>query len=447
MPSAYTILFFILALVALATFLVPAGSYRFQEGVPVAGSYHTLSQSPQGLGALLRASFTGFREAADICVFLLMVGGFLGVVMKSGAVDAALRRLIRRLNGREQILIPVLMCFLGLGGSSFGMWEETMAFFPLLIPVFLAAGYDALVGISVILLGAGAGVIASTVNPFATGIASGFAGVSLGEGLGLRLLQWVLFEGAAIVAVMRYAAKVKRPPPEREGEASEQEAFSGRQKAILWVFAGTFLLMVYGVTPLQEMGLPLPTLGWWFPELSALFLVGAVAAGLLDRQGETTLIETFLAGAGELLGVAFLIGISRGVTVLMDAGHITDTLLYWGEKALSGLGPVGFILLVFLLYLPLTVLIPSTSGLAALTIPLAAPLAGFAGVSGALVVTAFQTASGIVNLVTPTSAVVMGALTLGKVPYDRWLRFSGTLLAFDLLTSLALLTVSAAMGG
>ncbi len=198
-----------------------------------------------------------------------------------------------------------------------------MAFFPLLIPVFLAAGYDALVGISVILLGAGAGVIASTVNPFATGIASGFAGVSLGEGLGLRLLQWVLFEGAAIVTVMRYAAKVKRPPPEMEGEAAEHETLSGRQKAILLVFAGTFLLMVYGVTPFEEMGLPLPTLGWWFPELSALFLVGAVVAGLLDRQGETTLIETFLAGAGELLGVAFLIGISRGVTVLMDAGHIT----------------------------------------------------------------------------------------------------------------------------
>ena len=162
--------------------------------------------------AVLKAAFSGFYDAVDVCVFILMVGGFLGVVMKTGAVDAGVDRIIQRLGGRERWLIPILMIAFGLGGTTYGMWEETMAFYPLLIPVFLAAGYDAVVGISVILLGAGAGVISSTVNPFATGIAAGFAGVSLGEGILLRILQWIVFESAAIWYVMAYAAKVKRNP-------------------------------------------------------------------------------------------------------------------------------------------------------------------------------------------------------------------------------------------
>ena len=194
MPTAYTILFLLLILVAAATWIIPAGSYDYVDGVPVAGTYHTVEQNPQGVGDVLKAAFSGFYDAVDVCIFILMVGGFLGVVMKTGAVDAGVGNVIRLLGGREKWLIPILMLLFGLGGTTYGMWEETMAFYPLLIPVFLAAGYDAVVGISVILLGAGAGVIASTVNPFATGIAAGFAGVSLGEGIVLRLLEWGAFE-------------------------------------------------------------------------------------------------------------------------------------------------------------------------------------------------------------------------------------------------------------
>ena len=174
----------------------------------MAGTYHTVEQNPQGVGDVLKAAFSGFYDAVDVCIFILMVGGFLGVVMKTGAVDAGVGIVIRLLGGREKWLIPILMLLFGLGGTTYGMWEETMAFYPLLIPVFLAAGYDAVVGISVILLVAGAGVCASTGNPFATGIAAGFAGVSLGEGIVLRLLEWVAFEAAAIWFVMAYAAKV-----------------------------------------------------------------------------------------------------------------------------------------------------------------------------------------------------------------------------------------------
>ena len=455
MPTAYTILFLLLILVAAATWIIPAGSYDYADGVPIAGTYHAVEQNPQGPGDVLRAAFSGFYDAVDVCVFILMVGGFLGVVMKTGAVDAGVADIIRRLGGREKWLIPILMVLFGLGGTTYGMWEETMAFYPLLIPVFLAAGYDAVVGIAVILLGAGAGVIASTVNPFATGIAAGFAGVSLGDGILLRLLELVAFEAAAIWFVMAYAAKVKRDPARSvvgvgagkiQVAVDGQVDFTPRRKLIMVLFTATFLLMVYAVIPFDEMGLPLPVLGWWFPELSALFLAAGVIIGLIGRMGEEELAETYVAGCADLLGVAFIIGISRGITVLMRDGAITDTILHWGEGALSGTGPVAFTLLVFLLYLPLTILIPSSSGLATLSIPVVAPLGKFAGVGGDLVVTAFQSASGLVNILTPTAAVVMGALALGHVSYDRWLKYVWKLMAVFFLLALAFLAAGTALG-
>lgn len=453
MPTAYTILFVLLLLVALSTWIIPTGAYTYQDGVPAAGSYHAIPSNPQGIGAVLKASFSGFYDAVDVCIFVLMVGGFLGIVMKTGAVDAGVSRIIHRLNGKEQLLIPILMLFFGLGGTTYGMWEETMAFYPLLVPVFLAAGYDELVGISVILLGAGAGIIGSTVNPFATGIAAGFAGVSLGRGLLLRLVIWVLLEGAAIWFVMVYAARIKqrgRPStPEASNfriETQEPPPLTGRRKVILVLFGLTFLMMIYSVIPFDEIGVPLPSLGWWFPELSALFLLSGIVVGVLDRMPEEQIAETFVAGCGDLLGVALIIGISRGITVLMHDGRITDTILHWGEMALAGAGPAAFVLLVYLLYLPLTFLIPSSSGLAALSVPIVAPLAQFSGVGGDLVVTAFQSACGLINLVTPTSAVVMGALALAHVPYDRWLKYVWKLLLGFFLLIALLLTVGVWFG-
>lgn len=455
MPTAYTILFLLLILVAIATWIIPAGSYDYVDGVPVSGTYHPVEQNPQGVGDVLKAVFSGFYDAVDVCIFILMVGGFLGVVMKTGAVDAGVANIIRLLGGREKWLIPILMILFGLGGTTYGMWEETMAFYPLLIPVFLAAGYDAVVGISVILLGAGAGVIASTVNPFATGIAAGFAGVSLGDGILLRLAELVVFEAAAIWFVMAYAARIKRNPSKSvvgvgagkiQVTMDQQVPFTAKRKVIMAFFTLTFLIMVYAVVPFDEMGLPLPTLGWWFPELSALFLVAGVVIGLIDRMSEEELVETYVAGCADLLGVAFIIGISRGITVLMNDGAITDTVLHWGERALSGTGAIGFTLLVFVLYLPLTILIPSSSGLATLSIPIVAPLGKFAGVGGDLVVTAFQSASGLVNILTPTAAVLMGALALGHVPYDRWVKYVWKLMAVFLLLALGFLILGVLLG-
>ena len=456
MPTAYTILFLLIVAVAISTRFIPAGSYEYDaDGVPQTGTYHTVEANPAGIGAVLKAPFSGFYDAVDVCVFILMVGGFLGVVMKTGAIDAGVSNVIRLLGGREKYLIPLLMIVFGLGGTTYGMWEETMAFYPLLIPVFLAAGYDAIVGISVILLGAGAGIIASTVNPFATGIASGFAGVSLGDGILLRLLMWVVFEGVAIWYVAAYAARVKRDPSASvvgvgagrlHVDARETLPLTSRRKVILAVFAATFTIMVYGVVPFDEMGLPIPVLGWWFPELSALFVVAAIVVGLIDGMGEEELAECFVSGCADLLGVAFIIGISRGITVVMNDAAVTDTVLHWGEDALSGAGALAFTILVYFIYLPLSVLIPSSSGLATLSVPILAPLGRFAGVGGELVVTAFQAASGLVNMVTPTAAVLMGALALGHVGYDRWFRYVWKLMALFLLLTVGFLAAGALLG-
>jgi uncharacterized ion transporter superfamily protein YfcC len=296
-------------------------------------------------------------------------------------------------------------------------------------------------------------VLASTVNPFATGIASGFAGVSLGDGLITRLVMLVLFDAVAIWYVMAYARKVRGAPEKSlvSGFSRKFDARKGgdvptltsRRKVALSIFAAVFLVMVYAVIPFDEIGVPIPTLGWWFPELSGLFLVGGIVIGIAYGLGEADTADAFVAGAADLVGVGLIIGISRGITVLMDGGQITDTVLYWGERALEGTGSVVFLLLVYLIYIPLSILIPSSSGLATLSVPILAPLGQFAGVGGELIVTAFQSASGLVNIITPTAAVVMGGLALGDVPYDRWVRFVWKLILIFFLLTVAFLAVSA----
>ena len=453
MPTAFTILFAIILVMTILTWVVPSGSYEYTaDGQPIAGSYHRVDNQGQPITAVLTAPLEGLYEAIDSAAFILMVGGFLGVVAKTGALDAGIANIIRKLKGREKLLIPILMGAFALGGTTFGMAEETIAFYPLVLPIMVAAGYDARTGVAVILLGAGAGVIGSTVNPFATGIAAGFAGVSLGQGIGLRLVILFIMLALSIWFVMSYAQRVWNEPGKSlvadmrtENSAhfsalrQEEIHMTGIHKLALALFALTFLVMIYAVIPFQDMGLPLPALGWWFPELSALFLGASILLGLCCGLAEGEIVNSFVSGAAELLSVAFIIGVSRGITVIMSRGQITDTILNLGERALTGAGSAGFLALTYLLFLPLSFLIPSTSGLAALSMPIMAPLADFAGVGRALVITAFQSASGLVNLITPTSAVVMGALALGRVPFDRWLRFTWKLLLLLFAVLLALL--------
>ena len=339
-------------------------------------------------------------------------------------------------------MIPLLMSVFALGGTTFGMAEESLAFYVLVITVMVAAGYDTLTGAAVVLLGAGVGVMGSTINPFATGIASGFAGVSISDGLLLRLVLLLVSLAIAIGFVMRYAERVKKDPTrslvfdskaENDArfrlEGAEVAELTGRHKAILGVFGLAFLVMMYGVIPWEDMGLGLPTLWWWFPEMTASFLLFAIVIGLIGGMREGQLTESFVAGARDLLGVALIIGIARGITVVMTNGEITDTVLHWAELALGDVGQAAFSIVMYGLFLPLSFLIPSSSGLATVAMPIMAPLAGFVGVAPSLVVTAYQSASGLMNLFIPTSAVVMGGLAIARVPYGRYLRWVWPLLA------------------
>ena len=429
LPSAFVILLAIIIVLAILTWIIPAGQYDYIEenGVakPIAGSFHYVEQNPQGIIDVILAPISGFIDGIEIITFILAIGGFLGVVMKTGAINKGISRLIIKLNGKEKWLIPILMLCFAVGGSTFGMAEETLAFYPLLIPAFMSAGYTAMTAVSVILLGAGIGVIASTVNPFATGIASGFAGISLGDGILLRLLIFVVLAGFAIWFVMRYAEKTRSLQKEQQTiDKNHNEPLSKKEILVLSLFGLSFLLMIYAVIPFSDMGINfLPTWGWWFAELSAWFFFMSIVIGLVYRMKETEIGESFVSGAADMLGVVFIIGISRGITIIMNDGMITDTILHYGETLLTGTGSYIFIALSYIFYLPLSFLIPSTSGLATLSMPILAPMADFAGISRALMVTIFQSAAGIINLITPTSAVVMGALAFGKIPYQNWLKF------------------------
>jgi uncharacterized ion transporter superfamily protein YfcC len=473
-PTAFTILFILLVLIAAATWVIPAGSYDYNEnGEPIPGTYHTVAPNPQNL---FKSALTGpingmygikasdgsvdvwnsgdLFGAIDVALFILVIGGFLGVTMKTGAINAGIAAAVARLKGKERWMFPVLMTIFAIGGTTYGMAEETLAFYALIITVMLAAGYDALSAGGLILLGAGIGVLGSTVNPFATGIASGFANTTISEGLVGRLVLLVIGTVIGIVFMMRYGEKVRQDPTksliydqkadlEKQfkggGEGTEFQEFTRRRKVILALFALAFVVMIYGVIPWEDLGISLPTLWWWFPEMTANFLFFGILIGLIGQMAEKDLVNTFVDGARDLLGVALIIAIARGITVIMNNGLITDTVLYWAEQAVKGLGGVGFVLVTYLLYIPLSFLIPSTSGLATVSMPIMAPLATFAKVPTYLVVTAYQAASGLVNLVTPTSAVVMGGLAIARVGYGTWWRFVWPVLALLVVISIIVL--------
>jgi uncharacterized ion transporter superfamily protein YfcC len=405
---------------------------------------------------VLLAPIAGFYDpvsyaanAIDVSLFVLIIGGFIGVVTATGAIDAGIKRAMTRAKGREVWMIPFLMALFALGGTTYGMAEETLAFYLILTPVMIAAGYDALVAVAVILLGAGIGVLGSTINAFSTVIASDAAGVTFADGLPLRLAILAVTWLVTVAFVMRYAARVKADPSKslvfdrkatNEAHFLKDTAadidFTGLQKLVLSLFALTFAVMIWGVS----------TGGWWMAEMSALFLVAAIIIGIVGRLGETKLVEAFVNGARDLLGVALIIGLARGIVVVMDAGHITDTILHAAELSVAGLSKTAFILVIYWIEVGMSFFVPSTSGLAVLSMPILAPVADFAGVKRELVVTAFATASGMVNLITPTSAVVMGGLAIGRVPYERWLRFVWPLLLVLTLILMAALTLAVTVG-
>ncbi len=461
-PSAYTILFALIAVVALLTWIVPAGQYNrvmneeLGKEVPVTGTYHAVESNPQGVVDVLLAPIDGFYDhdsyeaaAIDVSLFILIIGGFLGLVTKTGAIDAGIERVTARLQGKEELMIPILMALFAAGGTIYGMAEESLPFYTLLVPVMMAARFDPVVAAATVLLGAGIGTLGSTINPFATVIAANAAGIPFTDGIALRVAILVIGWVICVGYVMRYAKMVRSDHTKsivfdkyEENKAhflgnqtGELLEFTTTRKIILTIFALSFGIMIYGVS----------VLGWWMAQISAMFLGSAILIGLIARMSEEDFTTSFIDGARDLLGVALIIGIARGIVVIMDRGMITDTILNSAEHIVSGLSSIVFINVMYWLEVLLSFLVPSSSGLAVLTMPIMAPLADFAGVSRDLVVTTYQSASGIVNMMTPTSAVVMGGLAIARVPYVRWVKWVMPLLGILTVLIMVMLSIGAMM--
>lgn len=504
-PSAFSVLFIVIAFMAVLTWVVPSGQYQTapdphdaSKEVRQPGTYQQVDKittekdkdtgeekqvdSRQGAWDAFIAPIKGMSDKLDVIVFVLVLGGFLGVTMKTGALDATLGALLKKMRGKEKWLIPILMIFFSIGGTTYGMQEETVAFYALVVPIMMAAGYNAMTGVMVIVLGAGSGVLGSTLNPFSTGIAAKSAGVDLGRILGIQAVIWLLCLVAAIFFTMRYAARVKAgkykddvryKPATTAVDMDRVPVLTGPRKAVMAVFGLTFLCMTISLIPWSNwnitffsdvynwaVGLPvvgtilgightLPFGDWYFNEISTLFLISTlVIAAIYYRQfkkEEVFVVDTFLKGTAELLSVALIIAVAAGVGVVMKNGVIQDTVISWGESILKGLhgGLVGVIGFIF--YLPMTFIIPSSSGLAAATMPVIAPVADLVGSSKEVMVVAFATASGLLNMMAPTIASLMGGLALAGVSYRTWLKRSLPIMIIFALISLGIIAVFGAM--
>ncbi len=486
-PSAFTVLAVVTLGVWLLAFVVPTGAYRMSEetGGPIPGSYRTVDAGLSFGDRLMelflapvnglygvRASEGGFIGpyetgelfgAAGVFLFVVAIGIFITMSMRTGAIDMGIAHVAHRYGSRGAVLIVILMVLFSLGGTTEGMAEETLGFYALVVPLMLSLGYDRMVAAATILVGAGIGVLASTVNPFATGVASDAAGISIGDGIGLRALMYLVLVPVGVLYVLRYARRVRKDPdssltsPQPEDADVAKRGVGGvgvmtaRQKSVIAVVALTFAFMIFAIVPwAQVVNGPNADsyawqLDWYFPELAALFIVMSIVVGVIGGLGEKGLTDTLVRGAGDFIGVGLIIVLARGVTVIMNNSQITDTVLHSMENAVDNTSSGIFGALMFLINVPLAFLVPSTSGHAALAMPILAPLADFANVPRAMVVTAFQSASGIVNLITPTSAVVMGGLALAKVRYDEYLRFVLPLVVFLLVACTALIATAAAL--
>ena len=496
-PGTLTVLVIVTFLVWVAAFLIPSGTYQHDEsGVPQPGSFQQID-SPQDLGERVEDFFlapvnglyglqdpeTGFVRpfgvgrlfgAVGVFAFVLAIGAFMTMVLATGALDVAIGKLAYAVRGRPWLVIVAVMLLFSLLGTTMGWADETLGFYALLIPLLLALGYDRMAVAGMIIASTTVGAMASTVNPFSIGVASEFADVGIGDGIGLRWIGWAVLTALTIAYVVRYAERAKAnpdrslvgfPPEDEELVKKEESAASltltGRQKVILGITAFTFALLVFSVIPWDsifdlgvnvdpETHVPLPNdpwwnLGWWFPELIALFLVASVVVGLVAGYGEKQITGNIMRGFGDFIGAGVAVVLARGVTVILNNTQTIDTILSWMEDAVSGTSAVTFTSLVLLINTGIAFIIPSSSGHATLAMPLLAPLGDFADVSRPLVVTSWSWGAGIARFITPTSAVVMAGIALAGVRYDKWIRFMLPLMAILAVASLVMLGIAAAI--
>lgn len=478
MPSSFTILLALLAIVAVVTVIVSGTS----------GGAVTAAR----LSDFCTAPIKGFADALPVCLFVMILGGFLGMMTETGALDNGIAVLVQKLKGNEIMLIPVLMLIFSLGGTTYGMCEETVPFYALLAATMMAAGFDPMVGAATVLLGAGCGCLGSTVNPFAVGAAvDALTGVDIAVNqsiiIGLGAILWLVTTVMSIVFVMNYAKKVKadkgstilsmqelKDAEEAHGKAAsevhKEVKLTGRQKGVLIAFAFTFVVMIVGFIPLADLnegvanffdagavydadgnavvqgwsalitGLPIGQ--WYFDEASTWFFLMAILIGIIGGLSEKQIVNTFITGAADMMSVVLVIALARGISVLMASTGLDVFVLDAAANALAGLSGVIFAPMSFLVYFGLSFLIPSTSGMATVSMPIMGPLAVKLGFSPEVMVMIFSAAIGVVNLFTPTSGAIMGGLALAKIEWTTWLKFALKLIVALSVVCAVILTVA-----
>ena len=481
MPSSFTILLALLAIVAVITVIVSGTS----------GGEVTAAR----LSDFCTAPILGFADALPVCLFVMILGGFLGMMTETGALDNGIAVLVQKLKGNEIMLVPVLMLIFSLGGTTYGMCEETVPFYALLAATMMAAGFDPMVGAATVLLGAGCGCLGSTVNPFAVGAAvDALTGVDIAVNqsiiIGLGGVLWLVTTVMSIVFVMNYAKKVKADKGStilsmqelEDAEAAHGKAASevnkevkltGRQKGVLIAFAFTFVVMIVGFIPLADLnegvanffdagavydadgntvvqgwsalitGLPIGQ--WYFDEASTWFFLMAILIGIIGGLSEKQIVNTFITGAADMMSVVLVIALARGISVLMASTGLDVYVLDAAANALAGLSGVIFAPMSFLVYFGLSFLIPSTSGMATVSMPIMGPLAVKLGFSPEVMVMIFSAAIGVVNLFTPTSGAIMGGLALAKIEWTTWLKFALKLIVALSVVCAVILTVACVM--
>jgi uncharacterized ion transporter superfamily protein YfcC len=489
-PSAQTILLVIAAFVALLTWIIPSGKYdsllynkadntfiieskgnktsvpaneksldqlkikipleNFTNGaiykpISIPDTYEKVEANPQGFFEFVKSPIKGIIEASDVIFLVLFIGGLIGIMNLTGAFDAGIVWMSDVLKGREYILIILTTTLVALGGTTFGFAEETLAFIPILIPVFIAAKYDAMVGIACVFLGSAVGTMCSTTNPFSTIIASDAAGINWTTGLYGRMILFCICTTISILYILRYAKRVKHDATKSIifDQKIEMEKLFGSKKdstvleltprlrIIIFIFTASFIIMVIGVSMLD----------WWFTEMASVFLVGAILIGSIAKINESDFVNAFSKGAGELLGVAFIIGIARGVSILMKDGAISDTVLYYTSSLTEGMDKAIFVNALFFIYNGLSFFIPSSSGMAVLSMPIMSPLADTVSIGREMIVNAYLYGMGIFSFINPTG-LILATLGIVKIGFDKWLKFVWPLVIILGLVAMSFLTIS-----
>ena len=453
--STFAILLCVLLLVAIATWLAQGNVYTDPE----TGAARTVTGA--SLGEILMAPVNGWHDAGDVIAFVFCLGAFLSIVTATGALETGIHVLVRKLRGKEIALIWLLMFVFSVGGTTFGMGEESVGFYILLAATMLAAGFDPLVGAATVLLGAGSGVLGSTINPFATGAAVAAAGVAVNMGVlyALGLILWLVTYAIAALFVTRYAKAVQagkgsvltaeqlsacRAAYGGSSEIGENVKLTGRQKLVLVIFGVSFAVMILGFIPWQELSTPVfhalgwsgfltgsPFGQWWFDDAGTWFLLMGVVCGLVGLEDRSKLMGCIVSGFADMISVNLVIALARAATVLMDVSGLGTWLVEASVTALSttGLPAAIFGVLDYLLHIGLSFLVPSSSGLAGLSAPLVSPVVRGMGWSVEASLMIGVAANGFVNLFTPTCGFIMGGLALARVPYESWLRWAAKALA------------------